>query len=323
MYALRLPHNPIICPQMLPNDEGDNINGPSLIKVPDWVPNPLGRYYLYFAHHKGTYIRLAWADELTGPWTIHPGGVLHVDDTPCKGHIASPDVHVLKDQREIRLYYHGGCAEGGQSSAVARSADGLSFTSESQIIGPPYMRVFRHAGQWYAICMPGHLLRSNDGLGPFEEGPLVLSFAAEGRKLRHTAVLQQPGGIRVFYSRIGDNPEHIMYSDITLSDEWGAPPAAPPVSCCSRKKDTKARTCHRSRRCRAWPPAPCASFATRRSTRKATGTTCFTAWPERAVSQSPPLWHNNKRHPAAAGSIPCSIGQQAAKSAAIKEEKTA
>lgn len=230
MYALRLPHNPIICPQMLPNDEGDNINGPSLIKVPDWVPNPLGRYYLYFAHHKGTYIRLAWADELTGPWTIHPGGVLHVDDTPCKGHIASPDVHVLKDQREIRLYYHGGCAEGGQSSAVARSADGLSFTSESQIIGPPYMRVFRHAGQWYAICMPGHLLRSNDGLGPFEEGPLVLSFAAEGRKLRHTAVLQQPGGIRVFYSRIGDNPEHIMYSDITLSDEWGAPPAAPPVS---------------------------------------------------------------------------------------------
>jgi hypothetical protein len=35
---------------------GSNINGPSLIRVPDWVPDPLGRYYLYFAHHHGTYI---------------------------------------------------------------------------------------------------------------------------------------------------------------------------------------------------------------------------------------------------------------------------
>ena len=30
-----------------------NINGPSLIKVPHWMENPLGKYYLYFAHHKG------------------------------------------------------------------------------------------------------------------------------------------------------------------------------------------------------------------------------------------------------------------------------
>ena len=30
-----------------------NINGPSVISVPDWVENPLGKYYLYFAHHRG------------------------------------------------------------------------------------------------------------------------------------------------------------------------------------------------------------------------------------------------------------------------------
>ena len=41
----------IIQPNMLPNKDGDNINGPSLIKVPDWVENPLGKYYLYFSHH--------------------------------------------------------------------------------------------------------------------------------------------------------------------------------------------------------------------------------------------------------------------------------
>jgi hypothetical protein len=64
----RLPGNPIIRPEMLPGSDGDNINGPSLIRVPSWVPEPLGRYYLYFAHHNGKYIRLAYADHLEGPW---------------------------------------------------------------------------------------------------------------------------------------------------------------------------------------------------------------------------------------------------------------
>ncbi len=35
----------------------DNINGPSLIRVPSWVPSPPGAYYLYFADHKGSPIR--------------------------------------------------------------------------------------------------------------------------------------------------------------------------------------------------------------------------------------------------------------------------
>ncbi|MBI2946207.1 MAG: hypothetical protein HYY23_01070, partial [Verrucomicrobia bacterium] len=57
----RLQGNPIIRPEMLPGKDGNNINGPSLIRVPGWVKSPLGRYYLYFAHHSGQYIRLAYA----------------------------------------------------------------------------------------------------------------------------------------------------------------------------------------------------------------------------------------------------------------------
>ena len=60
---------------------GSNINGPSVIRVPDWVQQPLGRYYLYFSHHKGTYIRLAYANALTGPWKIHSPGVLDVSQS--------------------------------------------------------------------------------------------------------------------------------------------------------------------------------------------------------------------------------------------------
>jgi hypothetical protein len=48
-----------------------NINGPSIIKVPPWVENPLDKFYLYFAHHKGDYSKLAYVDRPEGPWRIY------------------------------------------------------------------------------------------------------------------------------------------------------------------------------------------------------------------------------------------------------------
>ena len=110
--VLRFADNPIIRPEMLTGDDGANINGPSLIRVPAWVENPLGRYYLYFAHHEGTYIRLAYADDLEGPWTVYDPGTLRLTDTNCNDisqmswaankHIASPDVHIHAGTRQIR-----------------------------------------------------------------------------------------------------------------------------------------------------------------------------------------------------------------------------
>jgi hypothetical protein len=54
----RIVDRPIISPKTHPSI-GANIQGPSLIRVPDWVEGRLGAYYLYFADHKGSYIRLA------------------------------------------------------------------------------------------------------------------------------------------------------------------------------------------------------------------------------------------------------------------------
>ena len=42
----RLLDGPIITPDLHPSI-GENIQGPSLIRVPEWVQNPLGAYYLY------------------------------------------------------------------------------------------------------------------------------------------------------------------------------------------------------------------------------------------------------------------------------------
>ena len=41
-----------------------------MIRVPGWVIDPLGKYYLSFSHPKGDFIRLAYAQMPEGPWGI-------------------------------------------------------------------------------------------------------------------------------------------------------------------------------------------------------------------------------------------------------------
>ena len=95
---------PIIFPHM-DKRMGGNINGPSIIKMPRWVKNKLGAYYLYFADHKGSFIRMAFSESVTGPWSIYSKGVLELSqslfltedplDDSLYAHIASPDVILI------------------------------------------------------------------------------------------------------------------------------------------------------------------------------------------------------------------------------------
>jgi hypothetical protein len=84
----RLGNGPIIGPE-LHQSIGANIQGPSLIRVPPWIKDRLGAYYLHFADHKGSYIRLAYADALTGPWRVHPPGSLHLAQS---GFLTAPPI---------------------------------------------------------------------------------------------------------------------------------------------------------------------------------------------------------------------------------------
>src|SRR5208282_2775151 len=114
--ALRFPENPLITQRMSPT-LGDNVNGPSPMRVPAWIEHPLGRYYLYFGHHQGRFIRMAYADDLRGPWKIHEPGVLDVKDTalyrpqpdprPWYTHVASPEVVVDEANKRIVMQVHG------------------------------------------------------------------------------------------------------------------------------------------------------------------------------------------------------------------------
>ena len=254
----RLVDGPIVTPASHPSI-GANIQGPSLVRVPDWVESPLGRYYLYFADHKGRYIRLAYADRLTGPWTVHVPGALHLEDTPfphepptvsteqvhnaeelrqasdgpilhsaayemTTPHIASPDVHVDAATRRFVMYYHGLESAGRQVSRVAVSGDGLVFESGTEILGRTYMRVFRYRDMTHALAMPGLFYRSTDPLGGFEEGPRLFN-----PDMRHAAVMLRGDMLYVFWTQVGDTPERILLSTVDLRGDWMAWQASEPV----------------------------------------------------------------------------------------------
>lgn len=266
----RLVDRPIVTPGMDAR-MGSDIEGPSLIRAPDWLPNRLGRYYLYFADHKGDYIRLAYADRLEGPWKIHAPGSLQLaqsgfptvrppdppdlaerqaragtanrapesmkavptryDDATIP-HIASPDVHIDEKARRIVMYYHGLESFGEQRTRLAYSSDGITFTPTSDLIEAAYLRVFNHSGFVYGLSMPGMVARSRDGRTGWERGPRL--FASDQR---HCAVLVRGNTLHIFWTRVGDAPERIYASTIDLAADWKTWKPSDPVEVIRPERD--------------------------------------------------------------------------------------
>ncbi len=250
--ATRVIDRPIIEPSMLPGDEGASINGPSLIRVPAWVENPLGVFYLYFSHHEDGYIRMAYADTIEGPWTIREGGVLALEELrSLRGHIASPEAVIDEESRQIYLFCHGSPqGDGGQVTSVAVSSDGLSFREAGGVVGPAYLRVFRHEDEWYGLTHSGVLRRAKKLGQPFEPvatiiGPEIAAAvdpallgepgavpadkrptSGDGRYgIRHVGTDIREGKLYVYFSCVGHRPERILCTVVDLDgppEQWRA-----------------------------------------------------------------------------------------------------
>ncbi|MEM7101232.1 MAG: hypothetical protein AAF541_23420 [Pseudomonadota bacterium] len=249
VQATRLGDGPIIHADLDPSI-GENIQGPSLIRTPHWLADRLGQYYLYFADHKGSYIRLAYADSLQGPWKIYVPGSLQLAESHfltepppittaqreqvamafrkagikvphdpalevTAPHIASPDVHVDEINQRLVMYFHGLEKLGTQLTRVAISTDGINFDALPAILGNTYFRGFYWAGKYYGLAMPGQFYRADDPIGPFESGPLLFN-----PNMRHCAVLVKDHWLWVFWTQVGDQPEHIKLSRVDLSQPW-------------------------------------------------------------------------------------------------------
>ncbi|MDN3666949.1 DNRLRE domain-containing protein [Algibacter miyuki] len=197
--AIRLNNgNPIVVPAMFSNPaDGENINGPSLIRVPDWIPlseraDVTAQYYLYFAHHSGDYIRMAWAANIEGPYslyndfvTVGDRGVLDNNGSNIvldnniyieENHLASPDVMVDDANQRIIMYFHSGSSyyvnnveQNDQVTWVSTSPYGLEFYDgiESVQLGSSYFRVFEYDGDLYAFDNGAKTNKALDGANPW------------------------------------------------------------------------------------------------------------------------------------------------------------
>lgn len=195
--------------------DGNNINGPTLVKVPSFLLHKLGKYYLYFAHHNGKYIRMAYSDSICGPYTLYKDGVLSVKDTPGKNHIASPEI-IIKENKFI-LYYHTVYNSGynTQSTFMAESYDGLSFVSTNTNISHPYFRYFEYQSNSYGIAMNGCL---GQHIYNFINNTIIDNHDIL-ENTRHCHVKQIKNKLFIFYSVVGDCPEHICFSELCKNED--------------------------------------------------------------------------------------------------------
>ena len=184
-------------------EEGENINGPSMMRIPDWIPpservDPSAVYYLYFAHHDGGYIRMAWAADIEGPWTLYQtGSQVPIGDRGVldngfmdldlglgvvieENHLASPDVLIDDENQQIIMYFHSGSSTffngneiNSQNTWVSTSDNGLEFLDNIRPVrlGPSYFRVFSHGGELYAVDNSGRPRRALDPANPWEPTP--------------------------------------------------------------------------------------------------------------------------------------------------------
>jgi hypothetical protein len=248
----RFATGPLITVESSPSP-GGNVNGPAVIRVPEWVENPLGRYYMYFANHMGDFIGLAYADALTGPWTVHPPGVLHVRETAFYRpqpdppgpradfytHVASPEILVDDERRRLILWVHGWWTNGerwpetlpaarawasergyGQFTQAAVSSDGRDFAVGAAITRASYLRVFRRGDLYYGVSRLGVLSRSADPLAPFEIGPSLFRDGPYRGRVRHVALVVRERELLVFFTAIGDAPERVLMSSVALTGDW-------------------------------------------------------------------------------------------------------
>ena len=233
---------------------GGNVNGPTVIRVPSWVERPLGKYYMYFANHRDVFIRLAYADAVTGPWTIYEPGVWHVKDSALyrpqpdsarfggfNTHFASPEVFIDTTNRRIVLWAHGWYTNGehwppepkaaqqwanekgyGQFTQSAVSSDGIRFTGQPAITKESYLRVFQRDGALYGMSRLGVLIRAPNPAASFDVGPNAFRDTVYGsNRVRHVALVPRGTRLHVFFTAIGDAPERMLMSTIDMTKPWG------------------------------------------------------------------------------------------------------
>ena len=174
----RLTDTPLVAADLFPPsaiaglepDALANINGPSVLRMPDWAAGKQAALHMYFGHHKGRSLRLAYADQMAGPWAMHPDPVIPLADSLFEpvdpapdptlaapdwvealggdylyAHVASPDVHIDEPNHRIIMYYHGLLRNGDQQTGWRPARTGW-ISAPRRRCWAPYFRATRLNG---------------------------------------------------------------------------------------------------------------------------------------------------------------------------------
>jgi len=235
----------VVDPANLGEDLTGEIIFPSLLRVADHVANPLGNYYLYFAPHDAPGdIKVAYADNIEGPYTEYAGNPL-IDNSgqgklgvSAVTHVSSPNVVWMEQYNKYFLYFHGE----NNTTRWAWSTDGLNWTIANDNIAvtaadfnaafgsgfteTSYARVFEYSiptwGDRYTmVLMVNHnntrsiaLATSNDGkhftprdgalISPGPDGQSHISGAFYWQDAGKHYVLYH-GASNIYYTEVGAN----------------------------------------------------------------------------------------------------------------------
>ena len=211
---------------LLTDNFKSNICNPCLIEVPDWCDHKIGKYYLYYADHKGKYIKLAYSDNLYGNWKVKNEGVLNIDKfSDAINHIASPEIFIDNLNKEIILYTHSHSKSNqGQWTYASKSSDALNFEVVNNIpLAPFYFRIFKYNNYFYGITKGGGLWKSKNLFNKFEQRQNLFyrnrsleTLHNYDGAIRHLCIIIENNTLIIFYSKIGDKPEKIYFSQLDL-----------------------------------------------------------------------------------------------------------
>ena len=92
----------------------------------------------------------------------------------------------------------------------------MHFEAFEPLTAFPYLRIVPQQcdGRWLAMSMPG-IVYTTDDLRRWDAGPMLF-----GNDFRHCALLERGSTLHVFWTRVGDAPEHILHSTIDIGDDW-------------------------------------------------------------------------------------------------------
>ncbi|HET7159460.1 MAG TPA: hypothetical protein VFI62_10715, partial [Burkholderiales bacterium] len=105
-------------------------------------------------------------------------------------------------------------------------------------------RVWPWKDHYYALPRLGSpLLRSRDGITGFRRASRSpFDHDSAFRDIRHVAVRIDGAALTVFYTRIGDAPEHLCCTTLDMSGDWETWRATPPTPVLYPERDYEGAT---------------------------------------------------------------------------------